>query len=106
MQSGMKPQPTLDWSTFVMLSCEHSLEHKVRAEGGRWDAGMAARIVDVDCSDVNRQVDRDTLNAVETIFNHHGHAGRRFVDIFIEHGLHRQAERLRRQILELADAFA
>lgn len=106
MQAGMKPQPTLDWSTFMMFSCEHSLEHKVRAEGGRWQAGMAARIVDIDCADVNRRVDRDTLNAVEAIFNHHGHAGRRFVDIFIEHGLHRQAERLRRQILQLADAFA
>jgi hypothetical protein len=106
MQASMKPQPTLDWSTFMIFSCEHSLEHKVRAEGGRWSAGMAARIVDIDCNDVNHRVDRGTLNAVEAIFNHHGHAGRRFVDIFIEHDLHHQAERLRRQILDLADAFA
>jgi uncharacterized protein (DUF927 family) len=93
-QSGMKPQPTLDWSTFVMLSCEHSLEHKVRAEGGRWQAGMAARIVDIDCADVNRRVDRDTLNAAEGIFHNHGHAGLEFVNTFIGHGLHREAELL------------
>jgi uncharacterized protein (DUF927 family) len=48
MQPTMKPQATSDWCTFVMLSCEHSLEHKVRSEGGRWQAGTAARIVDID----------------------------------------------------------
>ena len=64
----MNPDATLrhsyTWSTFAILSCECSLEEKIRSEGGEWRAGMAVRFPDIDVTEVNRAVDRATLTAI------------------------------------------
>src|SRR5262249_12376779 len=33
------------WSTFLATSCETSLEHKIRSDGGKFMPGMTARII-------------------------------------------------------------
>jgi hypothetical protein len=94
------------WATFAILSGECSLEEKIRSDGGEWLAGMAVRIVDIDVTGVNRNVDADTLRAINDIEHHYGHAGPAFVRALIEHGLHRQTPALRDRILKAARVLA
>ena len=94
------------WSTFAILSCECSLEEKVRSDGGEWRAGMAVRFPDIDITEVNRSVDRATLTAIDGIDRHYGRAGPAFVSKLIEYGLHRQASALRDRIFKAAEAIA
>jgi hypothetical protein len=94
------------WSTFGLLSCECSLEEKVRADGGEWRAGMAVRFPDIDVTGVNGKVDRATLDAIDGIDRNYGHAGPAFVRALVEHGLHRQAGALRERINKAAALIA
>jgi phage/plasmid primase-like uncharacterized protein len=94
------------WITFVILSCECSLAEKVRGDGGEWLAGMAVRIVDVDVTDIDRNVDAATLRIINEIEHHHGHAGPAFVRGLIEQGLHREGPALRDCILQTAKELA
>jgi hypothetical protein len=94
------------WVTFAILSGECSLEEKVRGDGGAWLAGMAVRIIDIDVTGVDRQVDAATLQSINDIDHHYGHAGPMFVRTIIERGLHRQAPALRARILKAARALA
>jgi hypothetical protein len=102
MTAEAAPRDTYTWATFAILSGESSLEEKVRSDGGDWAAGMAVRIVDIDVTGVNRQVDAATLRAINEIEHHFGHAGAAFVGKLIEHGLHRQARALRDRVLKAA----
>jgi hypothetical protein len=94
------------WATFAILSGECSLQEKVRGDGGEWLAGMAVRIIDIDVTGVDRQVNAATLRSIDEIEHHHGHAGPIFVRMLIEQGLHRQAPALRDRILKAARVLA
>jgi hypothetical protein len=106
----MNPDASLrqsyNWSTFAILSCECSLDEKIRSEGGEWRAGMAVRFADIDVAEVNRNVDRQTLTAIDAIERNYGHAGPAFVRALVEHSVHRQAPALRDRILKAAEALA
>jgi phage/plasmid primase-like uncharacterized protein len=106
MNSDASLRQSYTWSTFAILSCECSLEEKVRSEGGEWRAGMAVRFPDIDVTEVNRAVDRATLTAIDSIDRHYGHAGHAFVSKLIEHGLHLQASALRDRIFKAAEVIA
>jgi hypothetical protein len=106
MTTGLKLQPTITWSTFIMLSCERTLEHKIRGDGGRWLGGLPVRFPDVDCSDVNRRVPPATIDAVKTIMQHHGQAGRVFIRRFIDARHRQNYEALRTRINQLAIQLA
>jgi len=94
------------WSTFILLSAEKSLEEKVRGDGGEWFGGMAARLPDVDVTNVDRAVDQAVMARIQACDQHFGHAGPAFVRAMIDAGLHRQAEAIRRGINETADSLA
>jgi hypothetical protein len=110
----MRPNATLRgayaWSTFAILSGEHSLEEKVRRDGGKWLAGMAVRFADVDVTGVNRAVDQALIDRIKGISTHYGHAGPVFVRALITEGMHKEPEALRDRILtagrRLADESA
>jgi hypothetical protein len=94
------------WSTFAVLSAECSLEEKVRSDEGEWQAGMAARIAEIDVTEVNRKVDPDALRLIDQIGEHYGHAGPAFVRAIISNGLHRAAGPLREKILTASRELA
>jgi hypothetical protein len=94
------------WSTFIILSSECSLEEKIRSDDGEWLAGMAARIVDIDVTEVDRKVDPANLQQINQIEDHYGHAGPAFVRAMISHGLHRQATALREKVLAASRQIA
>jgi hypothetical protein len=106
MSADASLRDSYTWSTFAILSGECSLEEKVRGDGGEWVAGMAVRIVDIDVTGVNRNVNADTLRAINDVEHHYGHAGPAFVRALIEHGIHRQAPALRDRILKAARLLA
>lgn len=87
-----------NWSTFVILSAEVSIEEKTRVDGGEWSAGKAVRIVDIGVTDVDRRVGAETLRRINQVEHHYGHAGPMFVRAMIEHGLHRRAMDLRNSV--------
>lgn len=99
MKSDATMRDSYSWSTFAVLSGESSLEEKIRADGGEWTAGMAVRIVDVDVTGVDRNVDRETLDLIDQVTRNYGHAGPAFVRAMIAHGLHRQPTTLRARIM-------
>ena len=78
----------------------------MRSDGGDWVAGMVVRIVDIDVTGVNREVDAATLSTINGIDHHYGHAGPLFVQRFIENGLHRQPAALRERSLKMARTIA
>lgn len=94
------------WSTFAILSGECSLAEKVTRDGGEWSAGMAVRIVDVDVTGINRNVPASTLEQIDTIDRHFGHAGPAFVEAMIKAGIHRQPTALRERVLRAARQLA
>jgi hypothetical protein len=94
------------WSTFAILSGECSLAEKIRSDGEEWVAGMAVRIVDIDVTDINRQIDQDVLQRIGAINVHYGHAGPEFVRTLLEAGYHQHAGDLRDEILRAARALA
>jgi putative DNA primase/helicase len=106
MTADAQVRASYTWTTFAILSGESSLEEKVRGDGGEWQAGMAVRIVDIDVTGVNRNVDRATLGTIGQIDQHFGHAGPAFVQAMIEHGLHRQAGDLRDRVFKAARTLA
>ena len=106
MTVGLKLRPTITWSTFILLSCERTLEHKIRGDGGKWLGGLTVRFTDIDCSDVNRRVPQDTIAAVKGVLRHHGQAGRVFIRRFIDAGHRENHEALRERINELAVQLA
>jgi hypothetical protein len=106
MTVGLKMQKPITWSTFVVLSCEQTLDHKIRGEGGKWSAGQSVRFADVDCSEVNRKVPQETIAAIRGIFQHFGEAGPEFIRRFKAAGQHRDSDTLRSRILTRADQLA
>lgn len=106
MTAGAMLKQRYAWSTYALLSSECSLEEKVRADGGAWIAGMAVRIVDVDVTDVDRDIPATTLRAIAGIDTHHGYAGPAFVERLIATGLHRTPDILRDRILTEARKLA
>jgi hypothetical protein len=106
MTVGLKLRPTITWATFILLSCERTLEHKIRGDGGRWLGGLPVRFPDIDCSDVNRRVPPATIAAVKGVLQHHGQAGRVFIRRFIDAGHRETSEALRERVNELAVQLA
>jgi len=98
-------RPTHNWTTFVLLSSEKSLAQKVVGDGGQWTGGMAVRFPDVDCSEVDANVPRDTLAKLAGIYRHYGHAGP-FFTALREAGYRREPDKLRSRILVAADNLA
>src|SRR4029077_10235351 len=99
MRSDASLRSGYTWSTFAILSCESSLEEKIRNEGGEWRAGMAVRFVDIDVSaDMNRTVDSRTLAQIHQIHQNYGHAGPEFVRRLLDAGLHHKAAALRHRV--------
>lgn len=94
------------WITYVVLSGESSLAEQVAREGGAWTAGMAARILDIDVTDVNRSLDPDTLHRINAVNENFGHAGPAFVRRLIGSGAHRDGQELRTCVLEAARELA
>jgi hypothetical protein len=94
------------WQTFIILSCECSLEEKVRSDGGQWLAGMAVRIIDIHVTDVDRNVDPMTLRVIDGIERHYGYSGPAFVRSRIASGVHRQPGELRERIQRAAGELA
>ncbi len=95
-----------DWMTFIVLSGESSLAEQVARDGGAWTAGMAARILDVDVTDVNRGLDPTTLQQINTVNENFGHAGPAFVQRPIEDGVHCDGQKLRTCVLDAARKLA
>jgi hypothetical protein len=106
MTIGLKLQRPVKWATFVLLSCERTLDVKIRGDGGQWSGGLAVRFVDIDCSEVNRKVPRKILTTIDGIFRNHGEAGRAFIRALIDQRLHQQPDSLRRRVLEAAQNLA
>ena len=106
MNADSTIRSTYNWSTFALLSSESSLAEKIVRDGGQWTAGMAVRFPDIDVTDVNRQVDAETLNRIEGINQHYGHAGRAFVRELFEAGLHRRPLEVRERIMQIARNLA
>jgi hypothetical protein len=106
MTADVTVRPNHTWATFVMMSGECSLEEKVKADDGIWQAGMAARIVDIDVTGVNRTVDAAVLKRMAGIEHHYGHAGPAFVRALCDQGVHRQVDELRDQVLKTARRLA
>lgn len=94
------------WSTFTLLSAECSLEEKVTSGGGEWMAGMAVRILDIDITGINRNVPPETLQAIEKIDEHYGHAGPAFIQTLVDNSLHRRPTAMRDAIKAAADDLA
>lgn len=94
------------WATFVLLSSESTLEEKVRADEGDWLAGMAVRFVDIDVSDVNRNVGRADIDRIASVDQHYGHAGPAFVSAMVAASLDRDAVNLRESVLKVAARIA
>jgi hypothetical protein len=94
------------WLTFAIVSCECSLEEKIRAEGGEWRAGMAVRFVDIDVAEVNRRVDNDTFRQIDKINHNYGHAGPAFIRGLIEQGLHSQTQEITDRVVRTAHKLA
>jgi hypothetical protein len=106
MTTGLRLQRSIKWSTFVLLSCETTLEHKIRNDGGQWSGGLPARFADIDCNGVNRKVPKATIAAMSGIFRHYGKAGPAFIRQFKTAGLHRDPDALRRRVLDMANKLA
>jgi hypothetical protein len=106
MTAGLRLRRSIKWSTFVVLSCESTLEHKIKRDGGRWSGGMAARFADIDCSDVNRKVPANTIAAIGAMQRHYGEAGIAFIRRFLAEDLHRDPDALRQRIVKMANTLA
>lgn len=106
MTAGAVLKQRYAWSTYALLSSECSLEEKIRADGGAWIAGMAVRILDVDVTDIDREVPTATMSAIEDVEKHHGHAGPAFVERLIAAGLHRTPDRIREFVFTEARRLA
>jgi len=69
---------------------------------------MAVRFVDVDCSDVDAAVTKNTLETIGGIYRNFGHGWRRFIAALMKAGLNKDPKRgdLRATILDLAARIA
>jgi hypothetical protein len=94
------------WSTFALLSGECSLEEKIRSDGGQFTAGMAVRIADLDITGINRAVDQATIDNINSVSNHYGHAGPAFARALIADNLHHNPDALREKVLSAARKIA
>ncbi len=67
---------------------------------------MAVRVVDIDVTSVNRKVPKSTLEMIEAVSQHYGHAGPAFIERLIAEGVHQKVDELKRGIDTLATGFA
>lgn len=94
------------WKTFSVFSGEKSLGEKVEESGEKWLPGMAVRFPDIDISEVNDHVAKQTIQSMENIRHHHGHAGPAFCEALLRDGLHHDPSILRQKVDEMASALA
>jgi hypothetical protein len=108
MSAKLTAQPQYRWHTFVLLSSEMSLAQKVIGDGGKWTGGMAVRFVDVDCTDVDAKVPKDTMAKIAGIHQHYGVANFVFGTAFLDAELETDASaaQLRAKVLDAADKIA
>ena len=108
MSSQLTMREQYTWRTIVLLSSEQSLAQKVADDGGQWTGGMAVRFVDVDCSDVDSNVPKKTLETIAGIYRNFGHGWHRFIAALMKAGLNKDPKRgdLRATILDLAARIA
>jgi hypothetical protein len=108
MSPQLTMRPVFKWATFVLLSSEKSLAQKVIGDDGEWTGGMAVRFPDVDCSDVDATVPRETLAKIASIYRHFGHIGVPYIAAFRADGFDREpgTGELRSRILAAADKIA
>ena len=107
MTAALKLHRQITWRTFVLTSCEQTLEGKITSEkSSKWTGGMAARFPDIDCSGVNAAVMPSTIAAVKGVFENYGHAGPEFIRRFIARGLHRDPAALRDSVTRTAVELA
>ena len=106
MRADATMRRSYQWSTFVILSGETSLEEKVRGDGGTWTGGMAVRFADIDLTEASRTIGAETLEKLRGIFEHYGHAGPAFVRRLFETGLEREAPALKDRVLKIAANLA
>jgi len=99
-------KPSYSWSTFIIISGEKSLEEKIKGDGGVWQAGMAVRIADIDVTNVNDKVARETMDTVGLAFENFGHAGPLFIEALIKQEFHKKSEELRERINKSAKNIA
>jgi hypothetical protein len=90
----------------VLLSSEKSLAQKVNSEGGQWTGGMAVRFPDIDCSEVNANVSKATLDAIAGIYRNYGWGGGTFAGGLEHYELDRDPGTLRSRVLAAAEAIA
>ena len=111
-KTRMSPQltmrPIFKWATFVLLSSEKSLAQKIIGDGGEWTGGMAVRFPDVDCSDVDATVPKESLAKIAGIYHHFGHIGVPYITALRADGFDREpgTGELRSRILTAAEKIA
>jgi hypothetical protein len=78
----------------------------VRGDGGHWMGGMAVRFPDIDVTTINRSLPKSTLDRIEAVKNHHGHAGPAFVRAVVDHCYHTRTDDLRSAVRAAARKLA
>lgn len=99
-------QTTLMWRCFLLSSGEQTIEQRIVMDGGKYQAGMAVRIPDVDITGVNTDVDKDRVDAIKSgLLNHYGHAGVAFAIALVEGNMHKNPDAMRERINMTARAI-
>lgn len=106
MTAGATMRAPATWKTFAILSSETSLEAKITADGEPWTGGQAVRIADVDVTGINRLLDAQVFQKIESVSKHFGHAGPAFARALVAAGYHQRASQLRDSINEVARRLA
>jgi hypothetical protein len=106
MSAQLKLRERYTWRTFALLSSEKSLAQKIIGDGGEWAGGMAVRFPDIDCSEVDANVPRDTLTKIGGIYHNYGVAIGPFAQAFMDGGWFDEPDELRAKIFGAADAIA
>ena len=106
MTASATMRDSYSWSTFALLSAEASLEEKIRSDGEAMKGGQAARFPDIDVTGVNGQVSRTTLEKIDAVQIHYGHAGPAFVEALIRDGKHKIASNIREAVATIASRLA
>ena len=97
--SGLRA--TRNWWTFVTMSYEHSLEHKIKADGETVMTGLGARCLEIAVDEA--RLKPEVMAPVDAIKSHYGHAGPAFVQALFDQGYVSEPARLEREIEGLAD---
>lgn len=94
-----------DFRVFVIASNERSLRTVITGAGGDYKTGLSARFPDIDVTSGAR-VSAETIQRIEAVKAHFGHAGPAFVRWLIAEGWHRNGAELRKKIDAAAKVLA